>query len=61
MRVNVLLETRLGANVQAYRGCGATVIRGMSLDYSHIFDVGTSRVGCKGVMNWILAGGDAAV
>src|SRR6516225_7931658 len=51
MSVNELLETRSGANIQAYRGCGATVIRPMSLDHTHGFDLGRSHIGCKGVMN----------
>ena len=52
MSVNELLETRQGANIQAYRGCGATVIRPMSLDHTHGFDLGTSHIGCKEAMNW---------
>jgi hypothetical protein len=53
MSVNELLETRLDSNIQAYRGCGVTVIRPMSLDHTYRFDVDTSPIGCKGVMNWV--------
>jgi hypothetical protein len=45
--VNELLETRLGADIQAYRGCGATVIRPMSLDHMQRFDIGIAQIGVK--------------